>query len=266
MLNVLLWQMISRVAPKKSFRMSFTDDAVLMVKKGMHGATGNIYAGLHEFEDMAFLLHMLHKTDTFFDVGANVGSYTVLAGKVVGCSVHAFEPVPRTFAQLGENIQANQIEGQVQAHNVGVGREKGMLRFSTAHDTVNHVVTEGGIEVPVKNLDAFTEIVPLLMKMDVEGFELPALEGAAAMLSNPAQKAIILELNGSGQRYGFNDADIIALLAKNGYEPFAYDPFSRSLAPCEPSKHENTIFIKDLEFVKERLVSAEPFPLWGDKI
>jgi hypothetical protein len=37
-------------------------------------ATGNLYVGLHEFEEMAFLLHFLRRGDLFADVGANVGS------------------------------------------------------------------------------------------------------------------------------------------------------------------------------------------------
>ena len=52
----------------------------------MTGATGNIYAGLHEFVDMAFCLHLLRSGDLFVDVGANIGSYTVLASKVAGAN------------------------------------------------------------------------------------------------------------------------------------------------------------------------------------
>jgi thymidylate synthase len=63
----------------------------------MTGATGNIYAGLHEFEDMAFLLHLLRSEDMFADVGSNIGSYTILASGVVGAKSVAFEPVPSTY-------------------------------------------------------------------------------------------------------------------------------------------------------------------------
>ncbi len=59
----------------------------------MTGATGNIYAGLHEFDDMAFFLHLLRPEDMFADVGSNIGSYTILASGVVGAKSVAFEPV-----------------------------------------------------------------------------------------------------------------------------------------------------------------------------
>lgn len=45
----------------------------------MRGATGNVYVGLHEFESMGFVLHVLRSSSAFIDVGANVGAYTVLA-------------------------------------------------------------------------------------------------------------------------------------------------------------------------------------------
>ena len=45
----------------------------------MHGVTGNVYCGLHDFAEMSFMLHLLRAGDLFADIGANVGSYTVLA-------------------------------------------------------------------------------------------------------------------------------------------------------------------------------------------
>ncbi len=44
----------------------------MVVEPGTTGATGNVYCGLHEFEDMALLLHILRKVDRFVDIGANI--------------------------------------------------------------------------------------------------------------------------------------------------------------------------------------------------
>ncbi len=52
------WQMGSRLL-SGAVSVPFVNDAVLMVEQGMTGATGNIYAGLAEFEDMSFLMHFL---------------------------------------------------------------------------------------------------------------------------------------------------------------------------------------------------------------
>jgi hypothetical protein len=77
----------------------------LLIKRGMHGATGAIYTGLQEFEDMAFLLHFLKPEDTFIDIGANIGSYSILAGGVSKANVICVEPIPQTFKSLLLNIQ-----------------------------------------------------------------------------------------------------------------------------------------------------------------
>ena len=85
----------------------------------MTGATGNIYTGLHEFQEMSFLLHMLRHDDLFVDVGANIGSYTVLASAVIGAKSISIEPIPNAFRNLMQNIILNDIKVRVTAHNMG---------------------------------------------------------------------------------------------------------------------------------------------------
>ncbi|MDN2583382.1 hypothetical protein [Aquibium sp. ELW1220] len=62
--------------------IDWIDGAKLAVRRGMIGATGNIYCGLHEYVDMRFVLDTLQPGDLFVDIGAPVVSYTVLASKV----------------------------------------------------------------------------------------------------------------------------------------------------------------------------------------
>src|SRR5262245_43975458 len=71
----------------------------IFVGAGYTGANGNYYFGLHEFAHMAFVLHYLERDDLFVDVGANVGSYTLLASGAVGARTIAFEPVPQAIAR-----------------------------------------------------------------------------------------------------------------------------------------------------------------------
>ena len=68
----------------------------LSIRRGMRGATGNIYVGLHEFADMMLTLNFLREGDLFLDIGANVGSYTVLASGICRAVTWAFEPDPGT--------------------------------------------------------------------------------------------------------------------------------------------------------------------------
>src|SRR3984893_15374669 len=67
-------------------------------QSGMTGATGNVYVGLHEFADMMFLLHFLRERDLFLDIGANVGTYTVLASGV--CRAIELETITPTIEKI----------------------------------------------------------------------------------------------------------------------------------------------------------------------
>src|SRR4051812_48596523 len=91
--RVARWQVASRLLAGP-FSLPFVEGASLLVSRGMTGATGNWYCGLHEPTDMAFVLHLLRPGDHFLDVGANIGSYTVLAAGAVGARVTSVEPLP----------------------------------------------------------------------------------------------------------------------------------------------------------------------------
>lgn len=246
----------------------FTDKAKLIIEKGMTGATGNIYCGLHEFEDMSFLLHFLRPEDLFVDVGANVGSYTVLASGHVGANSFAFEPIRTTYERLKNNISINHMEEKVKAYNMGIGARKDVLRFTANLDTVNHVVTESDeedfIEVEVDSLDEMLGTqCPSLIKIDVEGFETEVLAGAAGLLERNSLKALIIELNGSGKKYGYNDDDIHRGLLKRNFRPYSYNPYTRILTELQEHGDSNTIYIRDLQYVNSRLEKAVPLEMLG---
>ena len=108
----------------------------------MTGATGNIHTGLHEFADMAFTLHFLRHTDLFLDVGANVGTYTLIASGVRKARTIAFEPDPQSMTSLRRNIDLNGLNGRVVLEQAAVGTEEGEVEFTIGQDTANHVTTE----------------------------------------------------------------------------------------------------------------------------
>lgn len=262
------WQILCRLH-KQPFEYPFIEGTKLLVKKGMTGATGNIYAGLHEFDDMAFLLHLLRPEDMFADVGSNIGSYTILASGVVDAKSVAFEPVPSTFYFLNKNIEINKLNNISSAYNVGVGSNKGNLKFTNDFDTINHVVVGNEhnintIDVEIITLnDFFTDKqVPTLMKIDVEGFEKSVLEGAANVLKNDTLKALIVELNGCCHKYGVSEAEIHAILLSYGFNTFAYHPFKRTLSSTTSfNTRGNTIYIRDIDFVKQRLETSRKYTI-----
>jgi FkbM family methyltransferase len=273
MIRLVSWQLRSRIA-SSPVTIKFVNDAKLLVRPGMTGATGNIYTGLHEFEDMAFVLHVLRTSDLFVDVGANVGSYTILASAALGAKTIAFEPIPTTYGHLVDNIDLNGVHDLVTAHNIGVGAERGELIFTSSLDTVNHVLgaAESDIastKIAVNTLDeTLGESRPTVIKIDVEGFETRVIDGAGKALSRDTLLAVVMELNGSGERYGFDESTLHARMLGYAFRPFTYSPFTRQLLSLEGKKSTsgNTLYIKNLERVQERLVSAQPFTVLGHTI
>jgi FkbM family methyltransferase len=238
----------------------FTENSKLLIKKSMTGATGNLYYGLDEFYDMGFLLHLLREDDVFVDVGANIGSYTILASAEIGAKSISVEPAPSTFGFLTDNISLNNIGDLVEMHNIALADNNGLIKFTETQDTVNHVATDNDkdvIEVQVDTLDNIIKATnPCLIKIDVEGYESEVLKGASETLKNPFLKALIVELNGSGKRYGYDDKNVHKKLIDNGFRPYKYNPLSRSLSLAETFGNLNTIYIRDIDFVSKRVSEA----------
>jgi len=252
LVRVARWQIASRLLPGP-VALPFVDSARLFVTRGMTGATGNWYCGLHEHREMGFLLHVLREADLFLDVGANVGSYTILASGAVGARSVTVEPVPSTFVHLQRNVALNGLGGRVQCWQGGLAERSGTLRFTTDFDTVNHVLTAGEDEIPA------------LIKIDVEGYEWSVLKGARRALADPRVLAVIMETNGSGSRYGVSDDELVSEMRRFGFAMYTYDPVTRVLT--EAGKGEgNTIFVRDATLARERVREARRFRLVNGSI
>lgn len=264
------WQLFQFIIHRERV-VSFTDKTFLAVKKGMTGATGNIYLGLHEFNDMGFMLHFLREGDVFFDIGANIGSYTILASGHCKAKSISFEPITATFQTLKKNIDLNKLQHLVIAKNIGISDSEKILSFTNSMDTVNHVIaasenSASASNIPVYPADYFLKDLdcPRLVKIDVEGYEDWVLKGMPIILNDEGLKGIIIELNGSGYKYGIDEMQIHLDLQKLYFHPYSYDPFTRKLTLLEKHGDTNTIYLKDLVFVKERIVNAEKVHLFSE--
>jgi FkbM family methyltransferase len=247
------WQIESRL--RREVIVPWVGGVRLAAQRGMAGATGNIYAGLHEFADMAFTLHFLRPDDLFLDVGANIGSYTLLASGVCKARTISFEPDPQTMALLRRNIDLNGLHGRVVLEQGAVGAEEGEVEFTIGLDTGNHV-TRGNAgrtqRVSMRTLDSVAALTPpTMIKVDVEGHEADVFRGARAVLNTPSLKAVITE----GQR----PADIAPLL-RAGFRQYEYDPFQRTLSPAgRHSSGNNALFLRDSSFAVARLLTSSSF-------
>ncbi len=267
------WQLGSRIAGRDLIE-AWVNGSRFLARAGETGITGNIYAGLQEFADMGYLLHALRPEDAFVDVGANVGSYTILAGAAIGARGWAFEPVPATFRRLDDNVRLNRLDGRVRHMNIAIGAAGGSLAFTRDLDTVNHALADGdsrenSLTVEVRTLD---EVLaggsPALVKMDVEGFETAVLQGASRTLARESLHSVIMELNGSGRRYGHDERRIVELMAGHGFSTHTYEPIARRLIDLDGGTlaEGNTLFIRDPQRIREKLRTAPQFEILGRAI
>jgi len=272
LIRYIKWRIGSRLVPGDVI-FQWVNNSVMVARVGESGIDASIYCGLQEFTDMAFLLHVLREGDLFIDIGANVGSYTILACSAIGANGYCFEPVPPTYSRLLTNIRLNNIEGKVKALNLALGNTRGEISFSSDQDCMNHVIandeqTENKIVVNVSTLDEELKEDPFLIKIDVEGYEMPTLEGAENTLKNDELCSVIMELNGSGSRYGFDESKILQMMPDYGFRTYSYKPFERKLVNLDGKNlsEGNTLFIRDIDRVLERVKSAPKIHIQGASI
>ncbi|HEY1241959.1 MAG TPA: FkbM family methyltransferase [Bryobacteraceae bacterium] len=189
------------------------------------------YLGSSEPETAAFITGFLKPGMVFFDAGAHIGEYTVMAASSVGADgqVHAFEAQPATAELLRRSCDANRLQNAV-VNTCAVSDHEGELEFDICSDpTMSAIATPtrtrhrslGRIRVPAITLDAYcerTDVWPDLLKIDVEGAELRVLQGAAGILGRPLPPAVLFEcLAVTYKRFGYSPQDVIDFLRGFGY-------------------------------------------------
>lgn len=185
----------------------------------------------HGTTDIHFLKQLLRAEEAFIDVGANVGSHTIAIAKHFGdaVEVHAFEAHPRTFRYLQDNVQLNQLQC-IKIYNSALGAENGEVEFldEVGIDDMNRVLSRGEthrrvVRVPLRRLDEFELYSrPIgVIKIDVEGYELFVLRGAARTAAHT--RFLYLEASHTHYaRYGYTPQDLLELLSGWGWEVYRF--------------------------------------------
>jgi hypothetical protein len=125
---------------------------------------------------------------------------------------------------------------------------------------------EPQIEVPVTTLDALLGgDAATLIKVDVEGYETEVFAGAAATLADPRLQAMIVELNGACERYGFDEDALRRTIEGAGFRPFGYEPFERRLEPLSSrtGPSGNVLYLRDATATQERVRAARAVRVLG---
>lgn len=173
-----------------------------IVGSGVHG----YWLGSYEYDKQKAFLEAIKPDQVVFDIGANVGFYTLLAAKAVGPQgrVVAFEPLPKNLHYLRQHVLLNRLDNVVIIEPIAVADQPGRARFSLSrHAAMNRLTEEGELEVIVSTLDTEATklgLVPNVLKVDVEGAELKLLQGAAKTLMH--HPTILLATHGDALRLG----------------------------------------------------------------
>ena len=152
------------------------------------GAFG-YWLGTYELEKQKFFEKVVKKDDVVYDIGANVGFYTLLASELIGPNgrVFAFEPLPRNIFYLKKHIKLNKLNN-IAIIEAAVSDKKGVLNFSEYEsNATGRLGKEGQLKVSSVVLDDLLKdgkiLPPNVLKIDVEGAEAEVLKGAGDILS-----------------------------------------------------------------------------------
>ncbi len=191
--------------------------------------------GVYEEELTDYFLNNLDLKlgDIVFDVGANIGWYSVLLSKhFSGVEIHSFEPDPENFKLLKSNLELNKSQ-KVIPNNIGLGKETGIMKLNLykkgnlgRHSMLNINDDNGPkIAVSITSFDEYVKKMQLnlskikFLKIDIEGFEYFAFLGGKDFLNHVP--TIMAEYSpGFMRKDGLDPANMISLLRSHNYRPF----------------------------------------------
>lgn len=224
---------------------------------------------LYEAETSHFIGSILAPGDTFIDVGAHVGYFSLLASVLVGPAgrVYAFEPEASNHAHLLEHMELNGVTNLV-PNFMAVGAAPGVARFHVnADNDGGHALWEVGRHpfnartrarpdtrrVYLTSLDDYfagRDVSRLkAVKMDAEGAEHDILRGGAGMLARSGVPFIISEVNRFGlESMGTTERGFRETMDALGYETWLFQPGTMALQRLAPDQTPETDYVFNLLF------------------
>jgi FkbM family methyltransferase len=187
--------------------------------------------GVHDLAVSEALVRLVTPGDTVIDAGANIGYMTVLAAALAGSAgrVYAFEPHPTLFQTLSRNVERRRRPGSasdVRLYDAALGASVGRARLVVpdgfeSNDGLASVRRDAGdvagaIDVAMTTIDDAVGPTSVgVLKLDVEGYELEVLDGAASALRRRAIRHIVFE------DHGGPDSAVVRRLESHGYRVYA---------------------------------------------
>lgn len=173
-----------------------------------------------EPETVAWLRRTLDRSAVLYDVGANVGAYSLVAAALGAARVYAFEPVPATFAHLVDNIALNRFESRIVPIQLALADRTAPVHFEVSTTMAGGASHRGlrtdeagpvrtGTLLGYRLDDAVGHLglaTPSHLKIDVDGSETQVLGGAERTLRTPSLRYVLIEVDE-------NESDVEAVRA-----------------------------------------------------
>jgi FkbM family methyltransferase len=202
-----------------------------------------LQSGIWEAFETRVFCRLCRQDDIVADIGANIGWYTSLAGRVIGDGgrVFAYEPDPTNFALLLANVENTPRKSQIQTCNIALAdNDTPSTLFLCPSNLGDHRLFDDGtareaIAVRVDTLDRIfgaSTFRPTIVKSDTQGSEARILRGGSGMFDDGWRPIMILEFWPFGLTHaGDSPAKLYERLAELGYEMFELAEESPKLVP-----------------------------------
>jgi FkbM family methyltransferase len=202
---------------------------VLVRPKEHMGASLRYLGEKSDYEEFRTIRRFIKRSDLCFDIGANIGYYTLMLAKVAK-EVHAFEPVPLSCHLLHSNVVINGITNVI-VNPYAVGNLTGETLFNIAADSAycgfydtKIVRRANSMRVSAIRLDDYCASRKIsrvdFLKVDVEGAESLVLDGARETLKAGPRFMMIELADCVQEKYHSSVDDIVKAVASYGYKPF----------------------------------------------
>ena len=159
----------------------------------------------------------------FWDIGANVGLYSVFIGIRYGCNINSFEPAKKYYKFLEYNTSFSE---RIKTHNFGIGSSDGIVNIILTEEPGSNFISINKLDKKINNVETCQLKTiknlqgiepPNLVKIDVEGFEYEILKSSIDFFKKN-KTLLILEIDEEHlERYSQDKKDIIDLLNSRNY-------------------------------------------------
>jgi FkbM family methyltransferase len=219
--------------------------------------------GGYETEEFSIFLKLLQKDSVVFDIGANIGWYSVTIGKLCPqLQIYAFEPIKKTYEYLKKNITLNKPVN-IKPYNFGFSDRKQRLTFyyypegSGNASSVNLTKADHAIKLQcdVKTIDDFVQKLQCrvdVIKCDVEGAELLVFQGGLKVLNRDKPVVFSEILRKWSAKFKYDPNEIITLFNNTGYQCFSIKNkvLKRFNAMDENTQESNFFFLHTIKHEK----------------